>query len=141
MESAKASTRKGAGRPPGSSIPSSPLAGLTGSVAAEAVLLFLSINGSGYAAQIARVTNLAVTAVKAQLLRLEAAGFLERYDTGRVGVFKFARRPMAQGFAAWLDSLAQAMSLEERAVYGVRQKARSSGKKLRFEGCTPQEKT
>lgn len=128
------------GRPVGSGTGSALLSGLTGSQTAETVLLFLALNGSGYAAEIERVTGLNKSAVFAQLRRLENAGLLVRQNVGRTAVFSFARQPLAAAFQTWVEAIADELDDSERGRLSARRKPRATGKTLSFGGKPPQEK-
>lgn len=128
------------GRPIGSGTGSTLLSGLSGSQTAETVLLFLALNGSGYAAEIERVTGLNKSAVFAQLRRLENAGLLARQNVGRTTVFNFARQPLAAAFQAWVEAIADELDDSERRRLSARRKPRATGKTLSFGGKPPQEK-
>ncbi len=129
------------GRPRGVVAGSTVLSGLTGSQTAETVLLFIAINGSGYAAEIERITEMNKTAVFAQLRRMEGAGLLARQSIGRTAVFSFSRQPVAAAFRSWVEQIAAQLSPEERRRFSARRKPRSSGKKLTFGDKMPEERT
>ena len=130
---------KAKGRPVGSGTGSTLLSGLTGSQTAETTLLFLALNGTGYAAEIERITGLNKTAVFAQLRRLENAGLLARQDVGRTAVFSFARQPLAAAFGEWVGRIADELDDEERRRLSARRQPRATGKKLSFGDKPPQE--
>ena len=137
-ESAKKPRR---GRPARSTLIASPLASLTGSVAAEQVLFFISINGHGYAGEIERILGLSSAQAFDQLRRFEDAGFLERIDVGRTATFAFAGRPVADKVRDLVAFLASQMSDSERQSFAARRKPRATGKKLSFGNKPPQERT
>jgi hypothetical protein len=131
---------KAKGRPAGTSTGFTLLSGLTGSQTAETALLFLALNGSGYAAEIERITGLNKTAVFAQFRRLENAGLLARQDVGRTAVFSFARQPLAAAFKNWVERIANELDDDERQRLAARRKPRATGKKISFGEKPPQEK-
>jgi DNA-binding MarR family transcriptional regulator len=68
------------------------LEALVGSTAAERVLLFLSVRGSGYAREIADLYGTGPSQVQRVLDRMERDGMLVSRTVGRTRVYEFSPR-------------------------------------------------
>jgi hypothetical protein len=83
---------KSPGRPKGTERANSLLCGLTGSMTAEGVLLFVAVNGEGYASEIARALRVGQAQVYRQLRRFEDCHVLVRRNVGSVALFSLGSR-------------------------------------------------
>ena len=71
--------------------------GIVGSRAAEFVLIFLSVRGSGYSKEIADFFGIDRTQIKKQLDRMERESVLVSRSVGRTRVFEFNPRFLFRG--------------------------------------------
>lgn len=101
------------------------LLGRTGS----ATLLFLRINGDGYASEIARTTGCSLSAVQGQLRRFERAGLIGGRMRGLARVYALEPRwPMRDQMAALLDRAVELLPADQRMKLAVRRRPRRAGK-------------
>jgi DNA-binding IclR family transcriptional regulator len=111
-------------------ISEAPLLGLFGSRAAYRVLMFLENYGQGYAAEIARTSQLSLNQVQNQLRKLEELGLLVSRMEGSARVYYFARSPVADDLRTFLRSMLERLpesTLEQ--YYRQRRRPRRSGKR------------
>jgi DNA-binding transcriptional ArsR family regulator len=108
------------------------LAELTGSRAAEAVLLHIFHYGESYGRAISSDLKISLDSVQRQLDKLEGAGLLVCKRQGRTLIYTWNTRKRAAGRLKDLVEIAyEGMSLEERETrFPVRRRPRSKDKPI-----------
>ena len=108
------------------------LDGLLGNETAEKVLLYLTVNDSAYAQELADRLHLALSTVQSQLQRLESRGVLVSSVRGRMRFYTFNPRfPLTRDVRALLLRALEFLPEAERAVFApIRRRPRAAGKRL-----------
>ncbi len=103
---------------------------LLGSKNRERVLVFLAVNGEGYARQISRFFHTGLAPIQNQLDRLEAGGVLYSRKAGRTKIFELdPRYPFLKELSALLKkSLSFYSDSERERLEMVRRRPRRKGK-------------
>ena len=92
-------------------------------------LMFLRINGDGYASEIARTLAVSLSAVQGQLRRFEQAGVIASRARGRTRIFALEpRSPLRDQIAALLDRAVELLPDDRRLGLSVRRRPRRAGK-------------
>jgi DNA-binding transcriptional ArsR family regulator len=102
------------------------LAALFGNPTAEKVLMFLALNGDGYAQEIADRFALSLSMVQNQLIRLQRGGVLVSIERGRMRFFSFNPRfRFADEIVAMLRRAADYLPERDRDRFLVRRRPRA----------------
>jgi predicted ArsR family transcriptional regulator len=108
------------------------LDGLLGNETAEKVLLYLAVNDSAYAQELANGLHLALSSVQSQLQRLENRGVLVGSVRGPMRFYTFNPRfPLTREVRELLLRALEYLPEAERAYFTpVRRRPRAAGKRL-----------
>jgi len=102
---------------------------LFGNRSAELALLYLRINGQGYAKGMAGKLGCALTPLQAQLKRLEKGGLLASRTAGRTRLYQLnPRYYFAAELGALLDKAVGALPAPRRRTFEERLRPRRAGK-------------
>lgn len=111
-------------------ISEAPLLGLFGSRTAYRVLMFLEAYGQGYAAEIARNSEMSLNQAQSQLRKFEELGLLVSRMEGSARVFYFARSPVADTLRTFLRSAFERLPESTlQKYYRQRRRPRRFGKR------------
>lgn len=103
-----------------------------GSINKERVLVYLFVNGEGYARAIAQFFDTNLRNIQVQLDNLEAGGLLVSRLEGRTRLYGFNPRwPLRKELAALIERMLEFYPAEERErLFGGRKRPRRRGKPL-----------
>lgn len=108
------------------------LENLFGSINKERVLVYLFVNGEGYARAIAQFFGTNLRNIQVQLDNLEAGGILVSRQEGRTRLYEFNPRwPLRKELAALIERMLDFYPPEElERLFGGRRRPRRRGKPL-----------